>query len=111
MGLIAPAAGIDPAATATTRTKNAARRCRTMARLSCARGTTPQAVPAARIVMLTRRIIVDSTLICGGVAVRDWLKMRTGNVVVLGPDTKYVMMKSSIDNANDAGARPRGCRA
>ena len=51
--------------------------------------------------MLTNRIIVDSTLICGGVAVRDWLKIRTGNVVVLGPDTKYVMMKSSIDSAND----------
>ena len=42
-------------------------------------------VPIARIATLTNRIIVDSTLICGGVAVRDWLKMRTGNVVVLGP--------------------------
>ena len=61
--------------------------------------------------MLTRRIIVASTLICGGVAVRDWSKIRTGNVVVFGPDTKYVMMKSSIDSANAAGARPRGCRA
>ena len=36
---------------------------------------------------------------------RDWLKIRTGNVVVLGPDTKYVMMKSSIDSAN---AQERG---
>ena len=51
--------------------------------------------------MLTIRIIVESTLIWGGVAVRDWLKIRTGNVVVLGPETKYVMMKSSSDKAND----------
>src|SRR3954452_1285874 len=52
--------------------------------------------------MLTIRIIVDSTLICGGVAVRDWPKIRTGKVVVLGPETKYVMMKSSIERANDS---------
>ena len=52
--------------------------------------------------MLPNRIIDASTLICGGVAVRDWPKIRIGNVVVLGPETKYVMMKSSIDSANDS---------
>ena len=52
--------------------------------------------------MLPNRIIDASTLICGGVAVRDWPKIWIGNVVVLGPDTKYVMMKSSIDSANDS---------
>ena len=46
-------------------------------------------------------------MICGGVAVRDWLKIRTGNVVVLGPETKYVMMKSSIDSANASSAAAR----
>ena len=44
-------------------------------------------VPIASIEILTSRIIVDSTLIWGGVAVRDCPMMRTGNVVVLGPDT------------------------
>ncbi len=57
--------------------------------------------------MLPNRIIDASTLICGGVAVRDWPKIRTGNVVVLGPDTKYVMMKSSIDSANESSDAAR----
>ena len=35
--------------------------------------------------MLPNRIIDASTLICGGVAVRDCPKIRTGKVVVLGP--------------------------
>ena len=52
--------------------------------------------------MLPKRIIDASTLICGGVATRDWPKICTGNVFVLVPDTKYVMMKSSIDSANDS---------
>src|SRR5437867_3948708 len=52
--------------------------------------------------MLPKRIIDASTLICGGVAVRDWEKIWTGKVFVLVPDTKYVMMKSSIDSANDS---------
>ena len=62
----------------------------------------PNKVPTASTMMLPNRIIEASTLICGGVAVRDCPKIRTGKVVVLGPETKYVMMKSSIDSANDS---------
>ena len=52
---------------------------------------------------MNRKIIVASTLTCGGIETRAAPQMNSGNVTV-EPALKFVITKSSIDSAKASSA-------
>ncbi len=54
----------------------------------------------------TRKIALAMTFTCGGTETRAAPQTKSGNVVV-GPATKYVITKSSIESANPSSAALR----